>query len=1007
MSDFNPNTLALLDKPSSIQDISTNIRNSYTSESESNSKDLLQSIDELNSMIGKDSNFAYSKPLTKTENKPSFTSPYYEDESLYVKLNSGEYINRYDTFTPFINNEEKHARQQSGWEQLTNGIEKLGGKTLTAVAGGTVGVVSSLINGIKEGSLSAAFNDDLNNWLDDLNTKMDYKLPNYYTEEAKNKSFFEQLGTVNFWADKVGGGLSFTLGAIGSEMIWGALTGGVGLLASEGQLARMSRWASGRLVPKAVKTATSEYKLLATQPIINATKASKVLNAGVKGTNLVKALDTTRFLITSSGYEAGVEARQYMKQTEADWGQNFEATNGRTPNETELTEFRDKLTSAGNVVFAANLGIVGLENMLTIGKLVRGKTISPTVNNSWINRNLFGVGFKEGEKGALEAIKATTKQKVTGRVYGLLKVGASEGLWEEGMQGVASKSASDYVLSAYDENKIKKGYDVIDSVIHGFKESYGTKEGLEEVGIGVIVGLLGGGVTSVASGEGLFNEKGVERKQVEQKVDYYNKFHADSLVEAQKANARIAVASEKSDIAKARGDLFGELRADSDIMLASIDRAHGLLDLDRTKEKYKVALESVNDEDLAKEFGIPTEEVKSWKQAKLDQYNQLADSFEKGTQIAQAYLGDFEVKEIKDKENLARQIAYTYASGVHSQQTEKDITETISKLIGEEFGQQKFDSTIKADVLLDKVGKEKTVEYERLLKSEKALKRREKLLVEQTLSKTPTRKQNINKANKAEQARRELIEVEDQLRQITEQKKVLADTINLNNNSNIVLTVDVLDSQKQNLEQLSKALDSLKETNPHKYQLLQQLITAQSKAIESTKSFDKMFRELNDPNNRVTVVRGFLDKMLKARKGKDEYTYFSDLAKNYYEGTSEEFINEVKQKTEEAKPKDKVTLEDISEEEYKSFVDKGEVTNERLLNIAEKLKNNIKLTKKEEAIFTDKTSEINDILSKTKEEVEKPNIDSIIEELKTTNSINKRKELLQKLENLNIIQLKC
>lgn len=209
-------------------------------------------------------------------------------------------------------------------------------------------------------------------------------------------------------------------------------------------------------------------------------------------------------------------------------------------------------------------------------------------------------------------------------------------------------------------------------------------------------------------------------------------------------------------MAKANGDLFGELRADSDIMLASIDRAHGLLDLDRTKEKYKTALEATDSEELAKEFGIPLEEVQIWKQARLDQYNELADSYSKGIQIAGAYLGDFQVKEIKDKENLARQIAYTYASGMHSQQTEKDLTETISKLVAEEFGSGKFDTTLKADVVLDKVDREQKAEYDRLLKSEKALQKREKLLTQQTLTKTPTREQNIGKANKAEQARSEL-----------------------------------------------------------------------------------------------------------------------------------------------------------------------------------------------------------------------------------------------------------
>lgn len=906
---------------------------------------------------------SYSEDLAKILNKSSFNSAFnsledkkvkFKDyttsfDAVYAPLSDGNsFVARYESYLPNVNNEERLAKQQSAGEQWANGFSKLGLKTLTAVGGGTIGIVDSLVTGIKEGSLSAAYNSDFNKWLDDLNTKMDYKLPNYYTEEDRNKSFFNQMGTANFWADKVFGGLSFTIGAIGSEAIWASLTGGTSLLAKSA-MGGLARFSSKALTKTATKEALSAYKGLVGTVIADATKAKNFMDAGVKGANIAKALDTGRFLVTSSGYEAGVEARQYMKQTEADWIENFENTNGRQPDASELASFRDKLTTAGNVVFAVNVGIVGLENMLTIGKLVRGKSISPEVNNSWLNRNLFGVGYTETEGAVVKAVEATMKQKIAGRTYGLLKVGASEGLFEEGLQGVASKSAEDYVLSAYDENKIKQGYNVIDSIAKGFHEAYGTKEGLEEVGIGVLVGLIGGGGTSLASGEGLFNEKGVERKIVQQKVDYYNQFHADNLVEAQKTFAKIAVASEKSDIAKANGDLFGEVKADTDVMLASIERSHGLLDLDRTKQKYATALDAMDNVEFAKEMGIPIEEVQAWKDAKLEQFNTLADNYDKGTKVAQAYLGDFQIKEIGDKENAAKAIAYTYASGMQSQQAEKNITETISKLVGEEFGQGKFESTIQADLLLDKVDKQTLTDFDRLSKSEQALMAREKKLTEQTVSTPTSREDNQKKATKAENIRRQLLEVTNQLAEVRGRKQALTEVINLNNTSNLPLTVETLDRQKGNLEQLKRALESLKETNPHKYALINNLITAQSKAIESTKSFDKMFRDLADPKNRVTVVRGFLDKLLKARKGKDDYTFFSDIAKSY-EGRDEQFIEKAPTQEED----------------------------------------------------TDRVE-----LAEEKTQQQEINAETVFEELKTTESVNRRQELLKQLEELNIIKLKC
>jgi len=906
---------------------------------------------------------SYSEDYLKLLNKASGNDPFKDFEDKRVKFkdyttsfdavyaplsDNNSFVARYESYLPNVNNEERLARQQSAGEQWANGFSKLGLKTLTAVGGGTVGIVDSLVTGIKEGSLSAAYNSDFNKWLDDLNTKMDYKLPNYYTEEDRNKSFFSQMGTVNFWADKVFGGLSFTIGAIGSEAIWASVTGGTSLLA-KGLGGGLARFSSRAMTPAATREAMAAWKGIATAPIIDATNAANFAESAIRGANIAKALDTGRFLVTSSGYEAGVEARQYMKQTEVDWLENFENTNGRQPDASELAGFRDKLTSAGNVVFAANVGIVGLSNMLTIGKLVRGKSISPDVNNGWMNRNLFGIGFTQTEGAGIRAIEATTKQKLAGRAYGLLKVGATEGVFEEGMQGVASRSAQDYILSAYDENKIKQGYNIIDSIAHGFKESYGSKEGLEEVGIGVLVGLIGGGGTSLASGKGLFNEKGVERDIVQQRVEYYNQFHADNLIEAQKTLAKVSAASERSDVAKANGDLFGEVRADTDVMLASIERSHQLLDLDRTKQQYATALNTVNNEEFAKEMGIPVEEVQAWKESKLEQFNTLVDNYDKGTKVAQAYLGDFQIKEIGDKENVARAIAYTYASGMQSQQAEKDLTETISKLVGEEFGQGKFESTIQADLLLDKVDKQTLIEFERLSKSEQVLMTREKKITEQTVATPTSREDNQKKATKAENVRRQLLEVTDQLAEVRGKKQALSEVINLNNTSNLPLTVETLDRQKGNLEQLKRALESLKETNPHKYALINNLITAQSKAIESTKSFDNMFRDLADPKNRVTVVRGFLDKLLKARQGKDDYTFFSDIAKTYDE-RDEQFIEKVPTQEEDT---DRVEL---AEEE----------------------------TQQQEI-----------------------NAETVFEELKTTESVNRRQELLKQLEELNIIKLKC
>jgi len=65
----------------------------------------------------------------------------------------------------------------------------------------------------------------------------------------------------------------------------------------------------------------------------------------------------------------------------------------------------------------------------------------------------------------------------------------------------------------------------------------------------------------------------------------------------------------------------------------------------------------------------------------------------------------------------------------------------------------------------------------------------------------------------------------------------------------------------------------------------------------------------------------------------------------------------------EVKPDTKATEEVITDDQYKSFVDEGVVSDEVISSIAEKVKIKADLSERETAIFTDKTTEINDVLN--------------------------------------------
>lgn len=69
--------------------------------------------------------------------------------------------------------------------------------------------------------------------------------------------------------------------------------------------------------------------------------------------------------------------------------------------------------------------------------------------------------------------------------------------------------------------------------------------------------------------------------------------------------------------------------------------------------------------------------------------------------------------------------------------------------------------------------------------------------------------------------------------------------------------------------------------------------------------------------------------------------------------------------TNENDVKEPIILNDVDQKNYDNFINTGKISNEILNTIANKIKNGDKLTDKETAIFTDKTSEINKIIKES------------------------------------------
>ena len=384
------------------------------------------------------------------------------------------------------------AHQQNWGDKWANGLGKMVGKTGTAVVGG-IGMIGSSIYALGNGDFSKIYDNAFHSELDDFDAWLDGKLPNYVSKEEEENSFFQSMGTANFWAgDLFGNVVPFVAGAILTEVALSAATA-----ATFGGAAGVQGAATVGLAAKA-----SSIFSKVSQGVRAASKGKAALTAMAKGAaygkRLKQASSLTRKLITGAGYEAGVEARHHINTLNDEFTADFIKENGRAPGDEERAEIHDLATQSGNWVFTGNLALVGGGNLLQFPKIFgpgirsmgAGKSVGTILKNT----------AKEAGEAVVKPYQAAYKSWSKGRNlvdagYHALKNPVYEGLIEEGGQGwinnAGHHNASKFWAQKHDPSGVEYGLGMIESLGATFEESYGTKGAWKEIGMGMLVGGLG------------------------------------------------------------------------------------------------------------------------------------------------------------------------------------------------------------------------------------------------------------------------------------------------------------------------------------------------------------------------------------------------------------------------------------------------------------------------------------------------------------------------------------
>jgi hypothetical protein len=877
--------------------------------------------------------------LDKQSQKPRFESyTPYEGGDLYASTSEGELLSKYENYIPGTDNNERLASQQTTSEKWSNGIIKALAKTGSAILGGTAGIVYGVGSVLNDGSFSSIYDNSFSNTLSDWDTKLQYQLPNLYTKQESEKNLFGQMGTANFWADKFFGGLSFTAGAIVSEGIWAYATGGASLATTGARLGtRIGRWGVESLGEVAALQGLTKYKGLYKTMLEGTIKAGKIgksfPNALGKAGELTSSIG---ILARSAGYESSVEALQYKREATENFHQNFAQLNGREPNSEELSEFIANLEDSSNAVFATNMAILMPSNLITMGHILDIKSPIKTGFSAFIDKKAFGYGLEKGldvsGKVTYKVLEPTLTQKVarTGFNY-IVKPALVEGLFEEGLQGVTTKTANKWLEHSYDSKYSNANLDTIGAFYESMGEQYGTKEGWVENGLGMIIGIVGGSVNArseiaaktaelgyQASVSETFQTENLQAMLMPNRIQSANRmqgFSEEAKVEAQKGNISKSSLAQKSSLLT--------------YINAKLTVGEDIPDIVR---EIKMGLDSTT-EDQWKDVGISADEIEEHKEETLKDFEDLAKDWKSnktywGYMIGSKIEGEQSIDTISGgTKDVIEALAWQSTIGETANKQMKDAQDIISSELGSEYA-----NTVNLNSLLKTQSRDLKQQINIATRNYKIEIARRDSLVQRIakLNAVPKQPESANKpAGKQVGVLNEsLLETEQKIAELDTQLQDYAEQINRTSayqkeigtvdlssqdlNTNIVLGQDLV-SLQDNLLKFGRVLEGMQITNPQRATYLNDLLKEYSDSEEVFLQNQATQRVILNPDFKIKQINSWIQNKIKRNVKMNENTqeWLTDTLKTYQ-----------KSKIESLSDQADVILQEEIESRRQSIIDK-------------------------------------------------------------------------------------
>lgn len=375
------------------------------------------------------------------------------------------------------------AHNQSGLAKLAAGIGKGTVLAGTTFLDGTLGLAYGIGDAVYTGfanpenlegtvrakdALSKIWNNDVSNALQRINEEAEKILPNYYSEVENNKSWYQRMGTMNFWADSILKNAGFSVGALLSANASLGILKGMGLV---------KRAVPARVVGSFL-SAFNEGRIEANH-------------------NVGQYYDTELLKIEN----ARKQALSSLLQDDPLYASNVALINNSY--DKLVKDLQEKCDSMGGQIVLANTIIVGLSDYVTYGRMFsRGMEAA---------RKAEGMGrrtaFRKASEEFLENSGDAAKRGVGGKWEfkkrnGVVKTAADMVIQgnEEMAQAFSAEtlktyyspdSPDSYYNAMFDPDANIDTYDLLTAAADGFLKTYGNADRYEEALSAAFMSLVG------------------------------------------------------------------------------------------------------------------------------------------------------------------------------------------------------------------------------------------------------------------------------------------------------------------------------------------------------------------------------------------------------------------------------------------------------------------------------------------------------------------------------------